>query len=82
MHLRFRQADGQWHQHYAGPAEDELLWQTDVSGPNAIEEHCTRAQQSLDLQHGPLLRVLLLRLPDGSERLLLAVHHLVIDGVS
>ncbi|XQU70462.1 amino acid adenylation domain-containing protein [Cupriavidus sp. H18C1] len=82
LRLRFRQTEGEWRQHYAEPAEDELLWQADVAGLEAMDEHYTRAQQSLDLQHGPLLRALHLRLPDGSERLLLAVHHLVIDGVS
>ncbi|KAB0596434.1 non-ribosomal peptide synthetase [Cupriavidus gilardii] len=82
LRLRYRQTEGEWSQHYAEPVESELLWREDVAGVDAIDEHCTRAQQSLDLQHGPLLRALQLRLPDGSERLLLAVHHLVIDGVS
>ncbi|WP_156407677.1 condensation domain-containing protein, partial [Achromobacter sp. Root83] len=40
------------------------------------------AQASLDLSQGPLLRVLLADLADGSQRLLLAIHHLVVDGVS
>ncbi|QQE09347.1 AMP-binding protein, partial [Cupriavidus sp. ISTL7] len=82
LRLRYRQTEGEWSQHYAEPVESELLWREDVADVDAIDEHCTRAQQSLDLQHGPLLRALQLRLPDGSERLLLAVHHLVIDGVS
>ncbi len=82
LRLRYRQSEGAWRQHYAEPVEDELLWQEDVAEREAIDEHCNRAQQSLDLQQGPLLRALHLRLADGSERLLLAVHHLVIDGVS
>ncbi|MFS9629917.1 condensation domain-containing protein, partial [Klebsiella pneumoniae] len=41
-----------------------------------------RAQCSLDLRNGPLLRGVLLTLPEGGQRLLLAVHHLVVDGVS
>lgn len=40
-------------------------------------------QQHFDYQHGPLWRVVqLVNLPDGSARLLLAFHHLVIDAVS
>ncbi|WP_172682469.1 condensation domain-containing protein, partial [Cupriavidus sp. HPC(L)] len=82
LRLRYLQTDGQWRQHYAEPIEDEVLWQQEIAGIDAISEHCDRAQQSLDLQHGPLLRALHLRLPDGGERLLLVVHHLVVDGVS
>ncbi|NSX02819.1 non-ribosomal peptide synthetase [Cupriavidus gilardii] len=82
LQLRYRETEGEWRQHYAEPVEGELLWREDVADVEAIDAHCTRAQQSLNLQHGPLLRALQLRLPDGSERLLLAVHHLVIDGVS
>jgi hypothetical protein len=38
-------------------------------------------QRSLDLQQGPLLRALLVDAA-GRQRLLLAIHHLVVDGVS
>ncbi|MBO4122683.1 amino acid adenylation domain-containing protein, partial [Cupriavidus gilardii] len=82
LRLRYWQTDGQWRQHYADAVIDDMLWQADVADPDAIGEHCNRAQQSLDLQHGPLLRALHLRLSDGGERLLLVAHHLVIDGVS
>ena len=41
-----------------------------------------RAQRSLDLEHGPLLRALLVDGPLGQQRLLIAIHHLVVDGVS
>ena len=40
------------------------------------------AQRSLDLQQGPLLRAVLAEMADGSQRLLLVMHHLVVDGVS
>ncbi|HEY7818595.1 MAG TPA: condensation domain-containing protein, partial [Vicinamibacteria bacterium] len=39
-------------------------------------------QASLDLPRGPILRCAHFRIGDGSERVLLAVHHLAIDGVS
>ncbi|MFL9951758.1 condensation domain-containing protein, partial [Paraburkholderia agricolaris] len=32
--------------------------------------------------HGPLLRAMSIRLADGTARLLLAIHHLAVDGVS
>ncbi|MBO4122688.1 amino acid adenylation domain-containing protein, partial [Cupriavidus gilardii] len=82
LRLRYGQRDGKWHQHYATTADSELLWQEQAANVESIEAHCDRAQRSLNLEHGPMLRALHLWLPDGSERLLLAVHHLVVDGVS
>jgi amino acid adenylation domain-containing protein/non-ribosomal peptide synthase protein (TIGR01720 family) len=66
-----------------GPATEQagLLWQEAVA-PAEIEAACQRAQRSLDIAHGPLLRALLLNISDGSQRLLLTVHHLASDGVS
>jgi hypothetical protein len=41
------------------------------------DAHC-----SLDLETGPLLRALLVDGPEGQQRLFIAIHHLVVDGVS
>ncbi|MCD9120743.1 non-ribosomal peptide synthetase [Cupriavidus sp. UGS-1] len=82
LRLRYRQSDGQWQQHYAEVDDHELLWHEEVANTDAIADRCGEAQRSLNLEQGPLLRALHVRLPDGSERLLLAVHHLVVDGVS
>ncbi|MDR5815301.1 amino acid adenylation domain-containing protein [Caballeronia sp. LZ033] len=46
-----------------------------------IEAIAERVHDSLDLNNGPLLRAACIATPDGS-RLLIAVHHLVVDGVS
>src|SRR5262249_33980110 len=46
-----------------------------------IEETAARLQRGLDLEHGPLVRAALFR-AGGAARLLLVVHHLVVDGVS
>jgi non-ribosomal peptide synthase protein (TIGR01720 family) len=40
-----------------------------------------RIQASFDLAHGPLIKLGLFRLDDG-DRLLIVVHHLLVDGVS
>ncbi|MBN3724640.1 non-ribosomal peptide synthetase [Burkholderia sp. Ac-20379] len=75
-----------WHQAYADDAEvaarATLLWERHVAHADEIGACCTEAQRSLDLGDGPLLRALVIRLPDGGWRLLLAIHHLVVDGVS
>ncbi|MCP4151600.1 MAG: amino acid adenylation domain-containing protein [bacterium] len=46
-----------------------------------IEEKCMRIQGEMDLKYGPLLKLGLFKTRDG-DYLLLACHHLVIDGVS
>ncbi|MBO4122681.1 AMP-binding protein, partial [Cupriavidus gilardii] len=82
LRLRYRQRDGEWQQHYADADEHDPLWHDEVADSNAMAERFEHAQRSLNLEQGPLLRALHFRLADGSERLLLVVHHLVVDGVS
>jgi non-ribosomal peptide synthase protein (TIGR01720 family) len=52
-----------------------------AGAPAAMLAEADRLQGSFDPARGPLLRLGLFRLPDG-DRLLIAVHHLVIDSVS
>jgi amino acid adenylation domain-containing protein/non-ribosomal peptide synthase protein (TIGR01720 family) len=47
----------------------------------ALAEECNRIQASIDLETGPLLKIALFQLDDG-DRLLAALHHLVVDGMS
>ncbi|MFN4938558.1 amino acid adenylation domain-containing protein [Bradyrhizobium sp.] len=49
----------------------------------ALRAEADRVQARLDISHGPLARATLFTgHPDRRPRLLLAVHHLIIDGVS
>ena len=84
LRLAFRQdAAGNWQAFYRDEEQAErLFWQRRIDSDAALQAQCEAAQRSLDLQHGPLLRVLLADMADGSQRLLLAAHHLIIDGVS
>ncbi|WP_445179056.1 non-ribosomal peptide synthetase [Pseudomonas sp. McL0111] len=75
-------ADGWTASHREPAASDTLLMQSAVADDEQMQAACLAAQRSFDLAQGPLLRGLLLTLADGSQRLLLAVHHLVVDGVS
>ncbi len=71
-----------------GPVPDGLLWQAEADSQSlrlsvdgsigTLELMATRAHASLSLAQGPLLRALLI---DG-HRVLLTVHHLVIDQIS
>ncbi|MFZ5603823.1 MAG: amino acid adenylation domain-containing protein, partial [Pseudomonadota bacterium] len=47
-----------------------------------ITARCTDIQASLNLEKGPLLAAGYFKLPEGRRKLLLVVHHLVVDGVS
>ncbi|MEZ1318102.1 non-ribosomal peptide synthase/polyketide synthase [Pseudomonas fluorescens] len=82
LRLRFENTSGTWQQAYAGLTPDSSLWQRRADSAQALHDLCEQAQRSLDLQQGPLLRALLVDMHDGSQRLLLVVHHLVVDGVS
>ncbi|NWE03700.1 amino acid adenylation domain-containing protein [Pseudomonas sp. IPO3749] len=75
-----QQAEGWTARHDAQPAT--LLWQANVQDAAELQTLCERAQRSLDLQQGALLRAVLAEMADGSQRLLLVMHHLVVDGVS
>ena len=82
LRLRFvQQADG-WQQTHAEPVTASLLWQSQVADDAELAALCDEAQRSLNLEQGPLLRAALVSLADGSQRLLLVIHHLVVDGVS
>ncbi|SAL45217.1 amino acid adenylation protein [Caballeronia sordidicola] len=87
LRLRFAcHADG-WRQQ-VGACEacplDVFDWRTGAPSSDAdaaLEQAATRVQRSLDIERGPLLRAAWFRRPQG-DRLLLAIHHLAVDGVS
>lgn len=82
LRLRFNEVQGQWQAHFtAQPAPADLLWQYEASQDENWQALCDRAQGSLDLAKGPLLRAVH-GMVEGEQRLLLIVHHLAIDGVS
>ncbi|MDV3438226.1 non-ribosomal peptide synthase/polyketide synthase [Pseudomonas otitidis] len=83
LRLRYRQVEGAWVQaHAEAAAADELLWCGQLDSLDSLPAFCSEVQRSLDLAAGPMLRLALIELPDGGQRLLLAIHHLVVDGVS
>jgi amino acid adenylation domain-containing protein/non-ribosomal peptide synthase protein (TIGR01720 family) len=82
LNLSFRALeDGRWQQAYRQTSASDSLWVRDVADDVALVALCEQAQRSLDLENGPLLRLVLAQMPQG-QRLLLVAHHLVVDGVS
>ncbi|WP_146749467.1 condensation domain-containing protein, partial [Paracidovorax anthurii] len=60
----------------------EVVWRREARDAQELQEWCEQAQRSLDLERGPLMRVVHARLGDGQERVLVVIHHLAVDGVS
>ncbi|MGB0524987.1 MAG: amino acid adenylation domain-containing protein, partial [Flammeovirgaceae bacterium] len=52
--------------------------------PQEIEATCTQYQQSLSIEHGELVRWVLIQTPESEayNRLFICIHHLAVDGVS
>ncbi|MBD8557406.1 non-ribosomal peptide synthetase [Pseudomonas fluorescens] len=82
LRLSFTPRGAQWHAEHLGVPEGGVLLQAQVRDMQACTALFTDTQRSLDLAQGPLLRALLVDGPQGQQRLLIAIHHLVVDGVS
>jgi|GEM_PF-1434835 len=89
LRLRSERLDGAWRQRIDPPGGPVPMVRIDLSAlaPEAEERAVTAAMaaihETLDLARGPLLRAALFERGEGAApRLLLIVHHTVIDGVS
>jgi len=96
LRLRFQRHDGHWRATHAPGSSTrpkdvsspylELLDLSGVSDTQmtaAIESACVEAQSGLCLEAGPMIRAIHMSLgPTRNGRLLLVVHHLVVDAVS
>ncbi|HEX3153672.1 MAG TPA: amino acid adenylation domain-containing protein [Candidatus Angelobacter sp.] len=88
LRLRFSNSNGEWRQvnSCAQECSFQLVDLRDLPSetlPEALTARANQLQSSFNLEHGPLFKVILFRLPEHeSDRLLILAHHLVIDGVS
>jgi hypothetical protein len=86
LRLRFTRGTGGWEQRTV-PAGDVPYEHVDLTAlepaarAEAVTRHAAAAQQTLDIEAGPLLRVVTYATGEA-PRILLAVHHLAVDGVS
>jgi len=88
LRLRFQQSDSGWTQHYSPAEELPIAW-LDLFGMSqaeraaAIEAESTKAETTLNLSDGPMVRVIGFCFePQKVSRLLIVAHHLLIDVVS
>ncbi len=89
LRMRYRRDGAEWRQEISAPSDGVAfeVVQLDGLGPDEVQrrvEHsAATAQSSLDLQNGPLVRVVFFdRGPSAPPWMLAVIHHLVVDGVS
>ncbi len=82
LRLAFTEHAGKWQAAPRTTPVQALLQIVTLDSLAALETAANEVQASLDLARGELFRATLFELADGQQRLLLAVHHLVVDGVS
>jgi amino acid adenylation domain-containing protein/non-ribosomal peptide synthase protein (TIGR01720 family) len=89
LRLRLRTTGQGWEQEHAG-VEDEIPFEHvnlaelgKAEQKRIIEAKAEESQASLDIEHGPLIRVVYFDLGEGQGgRMLIVIHHLAVDGVS
>jgi amino acid adenylation domain-containing protein/non-ribosomal peptide synthase protein (TIGR01720 family) len=91
LRIRFKQEESGWRQENAGLealegveifSRIDLREMPEADQRKALEAAAAEVQASLDLEAGPVLRVVLFEQGVGKDRLLIVIHHLVVDGVS
>ncbi len=90
LRLRFRRDQRGWHQQYSDSNEQQASFEiVDLAGASDAEQESGISQtarmhaKSLHISHGPLLRVVMFEFgPHRPQRLLLVIHHLLVDLLS
>ena len=88
LRMRFTRGEEGWRQECVDAGPRAPLVTIDLSGlaeadrARAQDGAGSAVQASLDLAAGPLVRVALFEGGAGEQRVLAAVHHLVVDGIS
>ncbi|HKR50295.1 MAG TPA: non-ribosomal peptide synthase/polyketide synthase [Pseudonocardiaceae bacterium] len=89
LRMRFVRVEGEWCQDVTPAETGELLRRYDLSDLDegdrraVMVEAAVAAQSGLDIANGPLLQAVLFGFGPGRRpQLFIAIHHLVIDGVS
>jgi len=88
LRLRFMREDDGWRERYADSDDRRVFMEVDLRGlgarwPRVLQRLSSRTQASLNLDDGPLIRVVSFRgATHADDRILIVIHHAVIDGVS
>jgi non-ribosomal peptide synthase protein (TIGR01720 family) len=88
LRMSYRKEGALWRQENLSHSQGVKIRLIDVSGverdkrAEALEEEATKVQQSLSLAEGRVMAVAHVDMGEQGERLLVVIHHLVVDGVS
>jgi amino acid adenylation domain-containing protein/non-ribosomal peptide synthase protein (TIGR01720 family) len=88
LRMRFTRGSQGWRQHYGNLDEsvpfevEDLSLIAESARAAELSTRTARVQCRLDLTRGPLLRAVLFTSQPGFSRLLIVIHHLVVDGIS
>ena len=84
LRMRYRKNDDGWRQYIADPDGVAPVVYIRDCGNDAkkFEAEVQHLQSFLNLQDGPLIRIGYFDMGDLPDRILIAIHHLVIDGIS
>jgi len=89
LRMRFTKTDSSYEEYIGGVENGAPFMAVDLSAvpaadlKNEIERLTAMSQSSFDLENGPIMRVVLIDPGEGkNQRLLIVIHHLVVDGVS
>jgi amino acid adenylation domain-containing protein/non-ribosomal peptide synthase protein (TIGR01720 family) len=87
LRLRYSRDGQAWHQAVAPSEENNIFSSVDLSEAEDLQSlmkaECERIQAGLDIYRGPLVRMAFFRMGKGKScRLMIAAHHLAVDGVS
>ncbi|MGB8194441.1 MAG: amino acid adenylation domain-containing protein [Chitinophagaceae bacterium] len=77
----FYRTEQGWMQNSKGLEQGYGFEEITVENDEQYKSHCDLVQSTMNLEQGPLFKVVLFHCKDG-DRLLLVAHHLVVDGVS
>jgi amino acid adenylation domain-containing protein/non-ribosomal peptide synthase protein (TIGR01720 family) len=77
----FRKEETGWIQENRGEGQYYSFEIIENADDELFIAHCERIQSTASLAEGPLFRVCLFR-NQGADRLLMVIHHLLVDGVS
>lgn len=87
LRMVFEETPNGYDARIAGTDESELYHlevmncKGDADPAQSVANKASQIQSSMELSQGPLMKLGLFQCPDG-DHLLIAIHHLVIDGVS
>ncbi|WP_299141268.1 non-ribosomal peptide synthetase [uncultured Vibrio sp.] len=82
LRLAFKQHQGRWKQQYQPYQERQYLWISSVSSEDAFSAFAQEIHQSMDIDTGRLIQAGYAQCSESPNRLMIAIHHLAVDGVS